>query len=67
MALAKKVYEKQDPPRELTAEKTAVAAAKYQKYCVLCHGANREGHKNEHAPFLRAKSLFESGVPHAVG
>ncbi|MFT4574918.1 MAG: cytochrome c oxidase cbb3-type subunit 3, partial [Marinomonas primoryensis] len=55
MALAKKVYEKQDPPRELTAEQTAVAAANYQKYCVLCHGENREGHKNEHAPSLRAK------------
>lgn len=66
MALAKKVYEKQDPPRELTSQQAEVASANYQKYCSLCHGENREGHKNDHAPSLRAKSLFESGVPHAI-
>ena len=65
-AFAKKAYEKQDPPRELTTEQAAVASENYQKYCVLCHGENREGHKNDHAPSLRAKSLFESGVPHAI-
>ena len=63
---AKKVYEKQDPPRELTEEQAAVASANYQKYCVLCHGENREGHKNDHAPSLKSKSLFESGVPHSI-
>lgn len=66
VAFAKKTYEKQDPPRELTTEQAAVASANYQKYCVLCHGENREGHKNDHAPSLRAKSLFESGVPHSI-
>jgi mono/diheme cytochrome c family protein/rhodanese-related sulfurtransferase len=65
-ALAKKVYEKQPPPRELTTQQAEVASANYQKYCVLCHGENREGHKNDHAPSLRAKSLFESGVPHSI-
>jgi cytochrome c553 len=63
---AKKVYEKQEPPRELTVEQAALASANYQKYCVLCHGENREGHKNDHAPSLRGKSLFESGVPHSI-
>ena len=63
---AKKVYEKQDPPRELTAEQASRAAANYQKYCVLCHGADRQGHVNDHAPSLRSKSLFESGVPHSI-
>lgn len=66
MALAKKVYEKQDPPRELTSQQAEVASANYQKYCSLCHGENRQGHKNDHAPSLRAKSLFESGVPHSI-
>ncbi|WP_299072158.1 c-type cytochrome [uncultured Paraglaciecola sp.] len=66
VAFANKVYEKQDPPRELTVEEAEVAAANYKKYCVLCHGENREGHKNDHAPSLRSKSLFESGVPHSI-
>ncbi|MBU3005866.1 c-type cytochrome [Paraglaciecola arctica] len=66
IAVAKKIYEKQAPPRELSLEQAATAAANYQKYCVLCHGENREGHKNDHAPSLRAKSLFESGVPHSI-
>lgn len=65
-ALAKSQYEKQDPPRELTEEQAKVAANNYQKYCALCHGDNREGHKNDHAPSLRSKSLFESGVPHSI-
>jgi len=66
LAFAQKVYEKQDPPRELTSQQAEVASANYQKYCSLCHGDNREGHKNDHAPSLRAKSLFESGVPHSI-
>jgi mono/diheme cytochrome c family protein/rhodanese-related sulfurtransferase len=61
-----RVYEKQSPPRELTAEQTEIASANYQKYCSLCHGENREGYKNDHAPSLRSKTLFESGVPHAI-
>ncbi|GAB3029091.1 c-type cytochrome [Bowmanella dokdonensis] len=63
---ARPVYEKQDPPRELTEEQAARAAANYQKYCTLCHGADREGYANDHAPSLRSKSLFESGVPHSI-
>lgn len=65
-AFAARVYEQDDPPRKLTAEKAKQAASNYQKYCSLCHGENREGHKNDHAPSLRSKSLFESGVPHAI-
>ena len=61
-----KNYTKDRPPRVLTAEQSATAAANYQKYCVLCHGENREGHVNDHAPSLRSQSLFESGVPHAI-
>jgi cytochrome c oxidase cbb3-type subunit 3 len=54
------------PIRTLTAEQSVVAAANYEKYCVLCHGAERQGDVNDHAPSLRSKSLFESGIPHAV-
>jgi len=54
------------PIRTLTEEQSKVAAANYEKYCVLCHGADRQGHVNDHAPSLRSKSLFESGVPHAI-
>jgi len=52
--------------RTLTPEQSRAAAANYEKYCVLCHGADRQGYVNDHAPSLRSKSLFESGVPHAV-
>ncbi|MBP7370166.1 MAG: c-type cytochrome [Arenimonas sp.] len=54
------------PVRKLTVEQSKVAASNYQKYCVLCHGADRQGNANDHAPSLRSKSLFESGVPHAI-
>lgn len=54
------------PPRKLTAQQAKVAAANYQKYCALCHGEDRQGHVNDHAPSLRSRSLFESGVPHAI-
>ena len=64
-ALAK-TYERQKPPRTLTSEQAARAEANYKKYCTLCHGEDREGHVNDHAPSLRSKSLFESGVPHAI-
>ena len=57
---------KPKPPRKLTTEQSRVAAANYKKYCVLCHGEDRQGHVNDHAPSLRSKSLFESGVPHAI-
>lgn len=54
------------PIRTLTAEQSKRAAANYQKYCVLCHGADRQGYVNDHAPSLRSRQLFESGIPHAV-
>ena len=63
---ANRNYEKQEPPRELTPAQAKIASANYQKYCSLCHGENREGYKNDHAPSLRSKTLFESGVPHAI-
>lgn len=66
LAFAERAYEKEEPPRELTSEQAKLAASNYQKYCSLCHGDNREGHKNDHAPSLRSKSLFESGVPHSI-
>lgn len=36
------------------------AAADYQQYCALCHGDERQGHVNDHAPSLRSQSLMES-------
>ena len=35
----------------------AAAEADYQKYCSLCHGTDREGYVNDHAPSLRSRSL----------
>lgn len=49
------------PP--LTADETAAAAADYQRYCALCHGAERQGYANDQAPSLRSKSLFGTGFP----
>ena len=54
------------PVRTLTPAQSERAAANYEQYCVLCHGADREGYANDHAPSLRSKSLLESGVPHAI-
>lgn len=54
------------PPRKLTEEQSKVAADNYQKYCSLCHGEDRQGHVNDHAPSLRSKSLMESGVAHQI-
>ena len=58
--------ERRAPPRKLSTEQARVAANNYQKYCALCHGENREGRKNDHAPSLRSKSLMESGVAHQI-
>jgi cytochrome c oxidase cbb3-type subunit 3 len=49
------------PPMGAT-ESTA-AAADYQNYCALCHGADREGYVNDEAPSLRSESLLKSGYP----
>jgi len=46
----------------LTSEQAASAAADYQQYCALCHGEDRQGHVNDHAPSLRSRSLLEAGV-----
>lgn len=59
-------YEKASPPRKLTDAQAKQAASNYQKYCSLCHGKNREGYANDHAPSLKSKTLFETGIPHAV-
>jgi cbb3-type cytochrome c oxidase subunit III len=52
------------PP--LTAEETAAAAADYQKYCALCHGADRQGGVNDHAPSLRSRTLLHTGFPEFI-
>lgn len=51
----------------LTPERAANASANYERYCALCHGKEREGHVNDHAPSLRSKSLIESGFPVTIG
>jgi mono/diheme cytochrome c family protein/rhodanese-related sulfurtransferase len=50
----------------LTAEESAAAAADYQRYCALCHGADRQGFVNDNAPSLRSKSLFHTGFPEFI-
>ena len=54
------------PPRPLPGLSPAdaeAAAADYQRYCALCHGADRAGHANDHAPSLRSQSLLRTAVP----
>ena len=51
---------------ELTPDQAENAAAQYQQYCALCHGDDRQGHVNDHAPSLKSKSLMASGFPWAV-
>ena len=50
----------------LEAGEAAAAAADYQKYCALCHGADRQGYVNDHAPSLRSQSLMASGFPSEI-
>lgn len=52
------------PP--LTPEEATAAAADYQQYCALCHGAERQGYANDYAPSLRSKSLLRSGFPEHI-
>lgn len=47
---------------KLPPEQAAAAAAEYQQYCALCHGDDRQGHVNDHAPSLKSKSLLETGL-----
>ncbi|GHG01648.1 c-type cytochrome [Thalassotalea marina] len=67
-AISAQEYQYQDisNPRKLTEAQAQKAEENYQKYCSLCHGKDRQGHVNDHAPSLRSASLFESGVPHAI-
>lgn len=44
----------------LSAEERAAAATDYQRYCALCHGDDRRGHVNDHAPSLRSRSLMQA-------
>lgn len=52
--------------RVLAPEAATKAASNYDRYCSLCHGKQREGHVNDHAPSLRSRSLLESD-PAMVG
>ena len=52
------------PP--LTPAESAAAAADYQKYCALCHGVDRQGGVNDHAPSLRSETLMRTGFPEFI-
>lgn len=45
----------------LTEAQAAAAAENYERYCALCHGADRQGYANDHAPSLRSKELLFPG------
>lgn len=38
------------------------ASKMYIQYCALCHGNNREGYANDHAPSLKSKSLLATSM-----
>ena len=61
IALLQKVDAHETPP--LTDEQAAEAEQNYQRYCALCHGTERQGHVNDHAPSLRSTSLLDFGMP----
>jgi cbb3-type cytochrome c oxidase subunit III len=68
LALAAPLAAAQVPPEPmLSPEQSAAAAARYQQYCALCHGPDRAGHANDHAPSLRSPSLLATGTPVVVG
>ncbi|MCW8873244.1 c-type cytochrome [Pseudomonadota bacterium] len=52
------------PP--LTPGEAAAAANDYQRYCALCHGADRQGGVNDHAPSLRSETLLRTGFPEFI-
>lgn len=62
-ALAPQVAAQGRPIPPLSAEESAAAAADYQQYCALCHGADRAGHANDHAPSLKSESLLSTSFP----
>ncbi|MEM1173962.1 MAG: c-type cytochrome [Pseudomonadota bacterium] len=39
----------------------AAPADNYERYCALCHGGDRTGYKNDHAPSLVSETLFDAG------
>ena len=47
--------------RPLSDGQAEAAAENYQRYCSLCHGMDREGYANDHAPSLRSGSLLAPG------
>jgi cytochrome c oxidase cbb3-type subunit 3 len=51
---------------DMNEDDMTVAASNYSKYCALCHGPDREGHVNDHAPSLRSESLMKTGFPHNI-
>jgi len=51
---------------DMSVDEVREAAGNYAKYCALCHGADREGHVNDHAPSLRSESLMKTGFPHHI-
>ena len=53
----------QNGPPPLTPEQSQAAAARYQQYCALCHGPDRAGYANDHAPSLKSPQLFAAGYP----
>lgn len=65
--LATPLAHAQSGPPELTPEAAAAAANNYQRYCALCHGDQRQGHVNDHAPSLKSPSLISSAFPYLLG
>jgi mono/diheme cytochrome c family protein/rhodanese-related sulfurtransferase len=57
----------QHGPPALTPEESEAAAARYQQYCALCHGPDRAGYANDHAPSLKSPQLFAAGFPNVIG
>ncbi|WP_374602562.1 c-type cytochrome [Arenimonas sp.] len=51
------------PIPKLAPEEAAAAEADYQRYCALCHGPDRAGHANDHAPSLKSDSLLRTAFP----
>ena len=47
-------------------QRIVAAAANYQQYCALCHGRDRQGYANDHAPSLQSRSLMTSGAREMV-
>ncbi len=45
----------------LSTSQAEAAAENYQRYCSLCHGVDRAGYANDHAPSLRSSALMASG------